>query len=111
MMEIQDVPAKSNAAHAHDICVILDNTWATPLFYPPHQRGADIAIVSWNKIFIWSLRYFNWFNFSRSNGQNAYGLLSILFAIGASPRRRLARIKRGLRTMALRLSAQGKSCS
>jgi cystathionine beta-lyase len=28
--EIQDVPGIAEAAHARDIAVILDNTWATP---------------------------------------------------------------------------------
>lgn len=107
-MEIQDVPAISNAAHEHDICVILDNTWATPLFYPPHQRGADIAIEAGTKylsghsdILIglisanqkWSKRLRSTFN---------------SFAIGASPDDASLAL-RGLRTMALRLSAQEKA--
>ena len=32
--EIQDVPAIAAAAHARGLCVIMDNTWATPLFFP-----------------------------------------------------------------------------
>ena len=27
----------------------MDNTWATPLYFPPHQRGADIAIEAGTK--------------------------------------------------------------
>jgi cystathionine beta-lyase len=47
--EIQDVPAIAAAAHKRDAVVLLDNTWATPLFFPPHERGADIAIEAGTK--------------------------------------------------------------
>ncbi|HWG06964.1 MAG TPA: cystathionine beta-lyase [Beijerinckiaceae bacterium] len=47
--EMQDIPAIAAAAHARDICVIMDNTWATPLFFPPHERGVDLAIEAGTK--------------------------------------------------------------
>ncbi|RFB80589.1 cystathionine beta-lyase [Methylovirgula sp. 4M-Z18] len=47
--EMQDIPAISAAAHARDICVILDNTWATPLFFSPHTHGVDLAIEAGTK--------------------------------------------------------------
>jgi cysteine-S-conjugate beta-lyase len=47
--EIQDVPAIAEVAHRHDATVLLDNTWATPLFFPPHERGADLAIEAGTK--------------------------------------------------------------
>ncbi len=47
--EIQDVPAIAAAAHERDICVIMDNTWATPILFPPHQRGVDLAIEAGTK--------------------------------------------------------------
>lgn len=47
--EMQDIPAIAAAAHARGCCVITDNTWATPLFFPPHERGADIAIEAGTK--------------------------------------------------------------
>ncbi len=47
--EMQDVPAISDVAHAHQACVIMDNTWATPLFFPPHERGVDLAIEAGTK--------------------------------------------------------------
>src|SRR6478752_3925012 len=42
--EMQDIPAIATVAHARDLIVLMDNTWATPLFFPPHARGVDIAI-------------------------------------------------------------------
>ena len=47
--EMQDIPAIAAAAHAHGICVMMDNTWATPLFFPPHERGVDLAIEAGTK--------------------------------------------------------------
>jgi cystathionine beta-lyase len=47
--ELQDVPAIAAAAQARGICAILDNTWATPLFFPPHARGMDMAIEAGTK--------------------------------------------------------------
>ncbi|WP_406853615.1 cystathionine beta-lyase [Alsobacter sp. KACC 23698] len=47
--EMQDIPAIAEAAHRRDICVVMDNTWATPLFFPPHARGVDIAIEAGTK--------------------------------------------------------------
>src|SRR3954468_422246 len=47
--EVQDIPAIAAAAHARDMIVLMDNTWATPLFFPPHERGADIAIEAGTK--------------------------------------------------------------
>ena len=47
--EVQDVPAIAQVAHAHDACVIMDNTWATPLFFSPHAHGVDLAIEAGTK--------------------------------------------------------------
>ena len=33
--EVQDVPTLSTIAHAHDLVVMMDNTWGTPLFSRP----------------------------------------------------------------------------
>jgi cysteine-S-conjugate beta-lyase len=47
--EVQDVPAIAAVAHAHDACVIMDNTWATPLLFAPHDHGVDISMQSLSK--------------------------------------------------------------
>jgi len=47
--ELQDVPAIAAVAREKGVCAILDNTWATPLFFPPHERGADMAIEAGTK--------------------------------------------------------------
>ncbi len=47
--EMQDIPAIAEAAHARGACVIMDNTWATPIFFPPHERGVDLAVEAGTK--------------------------------------------------------------
>jgi cystathionine beta-lyase len=48
-MDMQDVPAIAEVAHARGAVVLMDNTWATPLFFPPHERGVDLAIEAGTK--------------------------------------------------------------
>lgn len=47
--EIQDVPAIVAAAQAANVVTLLDNTWATPLFFRPHDFGVDISIQAGTK--------------------------------------------------------------
>jgi cysteine-S-conjugate beta-lyase len=47
--EIQDIPAIAKAAHEQDAVVLVDNTWASPLFCKPLVLGADISIQSATK--------------------------------------------------------------
>lgn len=42
--EVQDIPAIVAAAHAGGAIVMMDNTWATPLFFRPLEHGVDISI-------------------------------------------------------------------
>jgi cystathionine beta-lyase len=42
--EMQDVPAIAKAAKAHGAVVMMDNTWATPLYFRPLEHGVDISI-------------------------------------------------------------------
>jgi cysteine-S-conjugate beta-lyase len=48
-LEVQDIPAIAEVAHARGACVILDNTWATPLFFSPHAHGADLTVEAGTK--------------------------------------------------------------
>jgi cysteine-S-conjugate beta-lyase len=47
--EMQDVPAIVGVAAAEGLATILDNTWATPLFFPPHAFGIDMAVEAGTK--------------------------------------------------------------
>ncbi|QGM98796.1 cystathionine beta-lyase [Methylocystis parvus] len=107
-MEIQDIPAIAAAAREKGVCVIVDNTWATPLFFPPHERGCDLAVDAGTKYLSghsdllmglvsanakWAKRLRHTFN---------------LFAIGSGPDDASLAL-RGLRTMALRLREQERA--
>src|SRR3954468_18937773 len=48
-MEIQDVPAICALARERGIVTLLDNTWATPLFFPAIAAGVDITILAATK--------------------------------------------------------------
>uniref|UniRef100_UPI0030DBEAED PLP-dependent transferase n=2 Tax=Pseudomonadota TaxID=1224 RepID=UPI0030DBEAED len=47
--EVQDVPAIVAAAKARGVTTLLDNTWATPLFFPAIAHGIDLSILACTK--------------------------------------------------------------
>jgi cystathionine beta-lyase len=47
--EVQDLPAIAEVAHAHSAAVLLDNTWATPIYFPALAHGADLSIQAATK--------------------------------------------------------------
>jgi cystathionine beta-lyase len=47
--EVQDIPAIVKAAHAHGASVLMDNTWATPIFFQPLRHGVDLSIQAATK--------------------------------------------------------------
>jgi len=47
--EIQDIATISKAAHARGVSVLMDNTWATPVFFRPLEHGVDLSIMSGTK--------------------------------------------------------------
>lgn len=49
--EIQDIPAIVKAAHARDVLVMIDNTWATPLYFDAIGHGVDVVIQAGTKYF------------------------------------------------------------
>lgn len=50
--EVQDVPGICAVAKAHDITALLDNTWATPVFFPAIAAGVDISILACTKYIV-----------------------------------------------------------
>jgi len=48
-MEVQDVPAICAAARSAGAATLLDNTWATPLFFPALEAGVDLSILAATK--------------------------------------------------------------
>ena len=50
--EMQDIPAISEVAHRHGAVVIMDNTWATPLFFPALKHGVDVCVHAATKYIV-----------------------------------------------------------
>ncbi len=47
--EVQDVPAIAATAHAKGAVVLMDNTWATPLYFHAFDKGVDLSIQAATK--------------------------------------------------------------
>jgi cystathionine beta-lyase len=101
--EVQDVPAICKAAKARSVATLLDNTWATPLFFRAIDKGVDLSILACTKYVV---------------GHSDAMLGSVTAAAGAWTRLRQTTYQlgqtaapddawlgsRGLRTMGLRLA-------
>jgi cystathionine beta-lyase len=48
-LEVQDVPAICRVAKERGVVTLLDNTWATPLFFPALSQGVDLTILAGTK--------------------------------------------------------------
>src|SRR5450759_3414160 len=47
--EMQDIPAIAKVAHDNGALVLMDNTWATPLYFRPFDKGVDLSIQAGTK--------------------------------------------------------------
>ncbi|MEJ7927894.1 cystathionine beta-lyase [Sphingobium sp. AN641] len=50
--EVQDIPAITALARDRGIVTLIDNTWATPLFFPALSHGVDISILACTKYIV-----------------------------------------------------------
>jgi cystathionine beta-lyase len=105
--EVQDIPAIAKIAHAQDAVVLMDNTWATPLFFQAHKHGVDICIEAGTKYLVGHSDALIGLVSANEKCwpaiEEAYGLLGIC----AGPEDMFLSL-RGLRTMSVRLKHQEK---
>jgi cystathionine beta-lyase len=47
--EVQDVPGICAMAQARGLATLLDNTWATSLFFPAIDKGVDLSVIACTK--------------------------------------------------------------
>lgn len=47
--EMQDIPAICAIARAHGLWHVMDNTWATPLYFKPIAHGVDVVVHALTK--------------------------------------------------------------
>lgn len=104
--EMQDVPAISEVVHARGAAVIMDNTWATPLLFPPHARGVDIAVEAGTKYLSGGSDLLLGLTSANQKYWPALHRTFEHFAMCAGPEDVFLAL-RGLRTMALRLREHG----
>ncbi|UVC11150.1 cystathionine beta-lyase [Rhizobium sp. TH2] len=106
--EMQDIRAIADAAHAGGAVVMMDNTWATPVYFKPLDFGADISMHAATK-------------YPSGHSDVLFGTVSanarhwdqlreanITLGVCASPDDSY-QILRGLRTMGLRLERHQES--
>lgn len=104
--EMQDVPAIAEIVHARGAAVIMDNTWATPLLFPPHARGVDIAVEAGTKYLSGGSDLLLGLTSANEKYWPALHRTFEHFAMCAGPEDVFLAL-RGLRTMALRLREHG----
>jgi cysteine-S-conjugate beta-lyase len=105
--EMQDIPAIAEAAHARGAVVIMDNTWATPLYFPPHERGVDIAIEAGTKYLGGHSDLLMGLVTANEKYWPQLRATADFMAVGAGPEDTFLAL-RGLRTMKLRLDEAGR---
>jgi cystathionine beta-lyase len=105
---MQDIPAIAAIAHKHGAVVMMDNTWATPIYFKPLDFGVDISIHAATKypsghsdilMGTVSANAKHWEQLKESNG--------VLGICGAPDD--AYQILRGLRTMGIRLERHYES--
>jgi len=50
--EVQDIPAIAAVAHKNNAYVLMDNTWASPLYFKPFEHGVDVSIQAATKYIV-----------------------------------------------------------
>jgi cystathionine beta-lyase len=103
--EIQDLRAIVEVARRHDAFVIVDNSWATPLYHKPLELGADIVVHAGTKMF---LGHSDAMFGTASANERAWPALHqthVMMGLCASPDDCFL-AARGLRTLAIRMREQ-----
>jgi cystathionine beta-lyase len=101
--EVQDVPAIAKAAHARGAMVLIDNTWATPLFFKPILHGADVSIEAATKYIVGHADAMLGVVTANRNAWPKLRDTALHFGLCAGPDDIFLGL-RGLRTLAVRLS-------
>jgi cystathionine beta-lyase len=104
--EIQDLRAIVAAARKRDAFVIVDNSWATPLYHRPLDLGADLVVHAGTKMFVGHSDAM--FGTVSANARSWERLRDTTISLGvcASPDD-IFLAARGLRTLALRMKEHG----
>jgi cystathionine beta-lyase len=50
--EVQDIPAIASVARERELWLLMDNTWASPLYFRPFDHGVDVSIQAATKYIV-----------------------------------------------------------
>lgn len=106
--EVQDIPAIAQAAKAAGAVVMMDNTWATPLYFRPLDHGVDVVIHAATK---YPAGHSDVLLGTISSNEKHWPTLSgahDTLGVCAAPDD-VYQVLRGLRTMGVRLDHHGRS--
>ena len=106
--EMQDIRAIADAAHGRGAVVMMDNTWATPIYFKPLDFGADISIHAATKYPSGHSDVLFGTVSANARHWNQLNEANITLGVCASPDDSY-QILRGLRTMGLRLERHQES--
>jgi cystathionine beta-lyase len=106
--EMQDIPAIAKAAHDKGAVVLMDNTWATPLYFRAFEKGVDLSIQAGTKYIGGHSDIM--FGCISANAKTLPALKTVMQTMGlcVGPDDMYLAL-RGLRTMAVRLARHNES--
>jgi cysteine-S-conjugate beta-lyase len=106
--EVMDIPAVAAVAKAHDCWLLVDNTWASPLYSQPLKLGADLSIQAATKYVVGHADAM--LGAITANERAAAHLRDTQFALGTCAGSEEVYLgTRGLRTMGVRLAQHHRS--
>lgn len=106
--EMQDAGAIAKAAHARDVTVLMDNTWASSLYFRPLAHGVDVSIVACTKYIVGHADAM--LGAITANARTAPAVEAARAVLGGCPGSEETYLGlRGLRTLAVRLERHQRS--
>jgi cystathionine beta-lyase len=106
--EVQDVPVLAEVCRARKLTLILDNTWATPLYFKGLKLGVDVSVIAATK-YIAGHSDANIGTVTAVESHRAH-LVETHARLGLTASGdEIYLAQRGLRTMAVRMERQGQS--
>lgn len=106
--EVQDLPSITKVAKKHDIVTLIDNSWASPLYYRPLELGVDIVVHAGTKMFVGHSDVMSGTISANADLMPAIRETHYLTGVCSSPDDAFL-IARGLRTLAVRMKKQMES--
>lgn len=106
--EVQDIPAIAAVARKRDLWLLMDNTWASPLYFRPFEHGVDVSIQAATKYIVGHADAM--LGAITSNARAAPHIARTKELLGVCPGSEETYLgMRGLRTLATRLAAHQRA--